>query len=504
MKKLMIATSLLLLVAATAVAGVGDDRLFVQPNATFAAGAPATTDPYSSCDIGAAVPAATLLLPYFEVEVNETRNTARTTLFTLVNTTAFPQIAHIVVWTDWSYPVLDFNIFLTGYDVQGINLYDIIVSGPAGVPAIPQTTFTESTSAIGARSATTNPDWVAGVSTACANLPGNIPADIATAVRSALTTGIYAFPPGSPVTTACGSTPVGGNHPDVARGYVTIDVARTCSQSLGIDFNYYLNEIAFDNALTGDWIITNPDPTAQFAGGNPLVHIPAIPGGTIGAADAAGVPTNLPFTFYDRYVEQDAPGIDRRVPLPGLFAARFIDDPGSGFDTDLIIWREGTRDASACAEVVDNSRIALTETVRFDEAENPTVRAAAAVPISPVIGADQPFLNEASSTDVEDLTIFPPFFSTAAASRNGWMYLNLNNGGSAEFGDERDDVLPDTHPGRSQNWVSVRMEAVNPGQFSVLFDATHIGNGCSADPGVTTTTRPSTLGATPASPAGID
>ena len=40
-----------------------------------------------------------------------------------------PQIAHVTLWTDWSFPVLDFNIFLTGYDVQAINLYDIIVRG---------------------------------------------------------------------------------------------------------------------------------------------------------------------------------------------------------------------------------------------------------------------------------------------------------------------------------------------------------------------------------------
>ena len=44
----------------------------------------------------------------------------RTTLFTITNVTRLPQIAHVTVWTDWSFPVLDFNIFLTGYDVQGI------------------------------------------------------------------------------------------------------------------------------------------------------------------------------------------------------------------------------------------------------------------------------------------------------------------------------------------------------------------------------------------------
>jgi len=34
-----------------------------------------------------------------------------------------------VLWTDWSYAALDFNIFLTGYDVQAINMYDIFNRG---------------------------------------------------------------------------------------------------------------------------------------------------------------------------------------------------------------------------------------------------------------------------------------------------------------------------------------------------------------------------------------
>src|SRR5438874_12937924 len=90
--------------------------------------APATTNNNDSCDIGV-YPAATLLLPYFEVDTAAAQGAGATTLFTITNTSRYPQIAHVTVWTDWSFPVLDFNIFLTGYDVQGINLFDIIVRG---------------------------------------------------------------------------------------------------------------------------------------------------------------------------------------------------------------------------------------------------------------------------------------------------------------------------------------------------------------------------------------
>src|ERR1700736_88604 len=79
-----------------------------------------------------AVPAATLLLPYFEVDLNNPNGL--TTLFSVNNASATAILVHVVVWSDLSVPVLDFNIYLTGYDVQSVNLRDIIVNGN-----IPQT-----------------------------------------------------------------------------------------------------------------------------------------------------------------------------------------------------------------------------------------------------------------------------------------------------------------------------------------------------------------------------
>src|SRR5438309_6058164 len=75
----------------------------------------------ASCDIKVG-PAATLLLPYFEVDLAATGE--QTTLFTITNVSRYPQIAHVTIWTDWAFPVLNFNIFLVGYDVQSINLKD--------------------------------------------------------------------------------------------------------------------------------------------------------------------------------------------------------------------------------------------------------------------------------------------------------------------------------------------------------------------------------------------
>src|SRR6476659_2952750 len=69
------------------------------------------------------VPAATLLLPYFEVDLNSQNGVQ--TLFSINNASASAAVAHVTVWTDWSIPTLDFDVYLTGCDVQTINVRDL-------------------------------------------------------------------------------------------------------------------------------------------------------------------------------------------------------------------------------------------------------------------------------------------------------------------------------------------------------------------------------------------
>src|SRR5436305_13555067 len=115
MKKLIVLMAVLL-VAGSAFAGV--EKPVMAPNATFNNGLlPTSTNNDDTCDIASSAPAATLLLPYFDVDFKSPQTTARTTLLTIVNTSYLPQIAHVVVSTDWSFPALDLKIFLTRYDV---------------------------------------------------------------------------------------------------------------------------------------------------------------------------------------------------------------------------------------------------------------------------------------------------------------------------------------------------------------------------------------------------
>ena len=68
--------AMLVLLAATASAATSPIR-------------PTTTNNDDSCDI-ALQPAATLLLPYFEVDFRSPQTTARSTIFTIVNTARAP------------------------------------------------------------------------------------------------------------------------------------------------------------------------------------------------------------------------------------------------------------------------------------------------------------------------------------------------------------------------------------------------------------------------------
>lgn len=470
--------TVLAMLAAVLMAGAAFARTdrTIAPNATFAFGVggaafgPSTTNNDDTCDIGTA-PAATLLLPYFEVDFKSAQTTAKTTLFTITNVSAVPQIAHVVVWTDWSFPALDFNIFLTGFDVQAINLYDIFARGVIAPPSGTSSSTTVPTNPTAgstplANTANPNINSLAG----CTNLPGPIPPALLTDLQLIFTTGV-----GTGVGIGC-TTRVGGTHAN-AVGYITVDVNANCNTSLPNVATYFTTNILFDNVLVGDFQDINPNPaTGNFAGGNPMVHIRAIPeGGPVGSAPG----TNLPYTFYDRYTVTLADRrIDRRQPLPATFAARFISGGTGAFNTNYKIWREGTTIGgctTGATGAINNSSLPFTEFVKFDEHENANI-AGGGIVISPAPPGQG--LPETSSNSVAGSTF--PLLPSAAGDVAGWTFLNLDT-----------RLMTRTAPAAlvgqaraSQNWVVVSMSA--EGRFQVDFDAAWLGNGCSAPiaPGV--------------------
>jgi hypothetical protein len=531
MKKLLaLAASLLVAGSAFAAGSV----THIAPNATFAFGSPGiasgptTTNNDDACDISVA-PAATLLLPYFEVDFVSTAATARTTLFTITNTSRVPQIAHVVFWTDWSFAALDFNIFLTGYDVQSINLYDVFNRGiiaPVSAAASGTSISNATLSPVGTSppnqpnaaplpNATGNPNFNPNVTTTCVTLPGSLGSGAGSYLadlQRIFTTGLG----GTTIGAGCGSFRLGGTHAN-AIGYITIDVDSTCSTSFPGPVGsstYSNNEILFDNVLIGDYQDVNPNSTTgNYAGGNPMVHIRAVPeGGPVGSNPG----TNLPFTFYDRYNTGGAFGsgsataltnglnrlADRRQPLPSVFAARWIQGGTSGFNTNYKIWREGYTGPSSttCTSGTPsiNSAITITEMVRFDEHENSNSVAPPQI-ISPPIPGTVNVLPETSSTSTTS-SVFPGL--TPSGDLGGWMYLNLDNGFSGSVYSSPALDNPVAHPTfvdrASQNWVIISMFA--EGRYSVDYDAAWLGNGCSAPVAGGAVIGP--VGGTPVCPAG--
>ncbi len=250
----------------------------------------------SSCSAGA-VPAATLLIPYFEVDLLAADR--QSTLFAVTNAGTQATLAKIVVWTDWGVPTLTFDVFLAADDVQSINLRDVF----NGI--LPQTG--------------------GGSFTGCTN-PLELPVLDATAL-----THLREQHTGLPDTegNCAGSGRAGAN---VATGFVTIDAAQACSTLITYPGHagYFAaggTGIASNsNVLVGDFFLV--DASQDFAQGNEAVHI---------VADEARFGSQ-PATFYGAWVAHS--GVDARAPLGTRYRARYLNGGAFSGGTDLIAWSE--------------------------------------------------------------------------------------------------------------------------------------------------------------------
>jgi len=264
------------------------------------------------------VPAATLLLPYFEVDLNNPNGL--TTLFSVNNASATAVLAHVVIWSDLSVPVLDFNIYLTGYDVQSINLRDIIVNGKLPRTASAGQDPTDTISHHGSFSQDINFASCSGQLP-----PPDLPANFIDHLKKSLT-GLA-----SPVLgNLCAGRPLGDN---IARGYVTVDTVNNCTLRFPGDTGYFgaggTGDATNQNVLWGDYFYVNS--AQNYASGDTLVAIEA--SATNPQTSVAGQ-----YTFYGRYVAWLA--TDNREPLSANFAVRFITGGAFTGGTDLLVWRD--------------------------------------------------------------------------------------------------------------------------------------------------------------------
>jgi len=400
-----------------------------------------------------AVPAATLLLPYFEVDLNNPNGL--TTLFSVNNASAVEVLVHVVIWSDLSVPVLDFNIYLTGYDVQSVNLRDIIVNGNMPQTATDSQPNGSTISPIGAfskESAILNEISCNGVLP-----PPTLPSFFTAHLQAALTGKPSAILKGN-----CAGQALGDN---IARGYITMDTVNNCSLKFPGDAGYFaaggLGDVTNQNILWGDWFIVNT--VQSFAEGGDLVHI---------EADATNPATSTTgrYTFYGRYVAWTA--IDNREPLATNFAARYLNGGPFSGGTSLLVWRDSkvNQGPFTCPATfgVQPAWYPLGQEgiVIFDEQEHPVVPQTFPFSPQPPTGSLVPFPAETQRTQVNGPS-FPVPFSF------GWLYLDLNTTVAAAGNN------PPVDPAAAQAWVVYTL--ASNGRFAVGIDAIRLDSACAAN-----------------------
>jgi hypothetical protein len=394
------------------------------------------------------VPAATLLLPYFEVNIGDANGVQ--TLFSVNNASATAVLAHVVLWSDLSVPVLDFNIYLTGYDVQTVNLRDIIVNGTLPRTASDGQDPTDTISPQGLFSQDINYASCAGQLP-----PPALPASFIDHLQKSLT-GLSSAILGN----RCAGLAFGDN---IARGYVTIDTVNNCTLRFPGDAGYFLpggtGDATNQNVLWGDYFYVNSG--QNFAQGETLVHVEA-------SATNPETSVSGQYTFYGRYNGWTA--ADNREPLTTNFAVRYINGGAFTGGSDLITWRDSKTNQGAftCPAIVGRPAwypLSQEQIVIFDEQENPEVPQTLPVSPQPPGTSIIPFPAEANRTAV-DGSALPVSFDF------GWLFLNLNT----SVPSSSQNLLQD--PLAAQAWVSVVMDA--DGRFSVGFDAIQLDNATNA------------------------
>lgn len=312
-------------------------------------------------------PAATLLLPYFEV--NPFAVSRVNTVMTITNADIQPVIAQVVIWSEFSIPVLVFQVYLVSHDLQRINLRNVI-NGQLP-PTFPNTVLFPSC-----------PPTLPAINP---TLPPLVPY-----LRDALT-GQPVVLTGSPVPRVFGL-----NRGDrIARGYVTVDVVNVCTLVFPGDLGFFIagggGVGSNRNVLFGDYFYVSP--SQGRAEGFKLAALEA--DDTLGAAD---------YTFWYRF----SGGADNREPLGSTHAIRYVVSPLSP-PTEIFYWRDPKREVNPLAVGTTPAWYPLDETeiVAFDEQDNVAVAAGVnPFPLAAgkaVVGTDVP----------------TPFAA-------GWIYLNLN------------------------------------------------------------------------------
>jgi thrombospondin type 3 repeat protein len=336
-------------------------------------------------------PAATLLVPWFGVDLASPNGL--TTVLSITNADSRAHLVSVTLWSDWAVPGLTFNLYLSGFDVQTLNLRDILRDGklPAtGAGISPVGELSDGATTFAGCGSSLAPTQVA-----------------AEPLQRALT--------GRKVFGFCHASP---RQDLLATGYVTVDVVNSCSPLSPASPGYFVNGgggvAANDNVLLGEYAYV--DSRKKIAQGEQAVHI---------AADETAYGSG--YTFYGRYVGGDAS--DNRQPLGARFAASYAQGGTNGAETVLTVWRD-TKSAAAtpvaCGGMPSWAPLGASDQAVWDEEEGVTSL--------PATRQRFPLATQAVTVGGPALPITEPF---------GWTVIDLGHHDTDLFG-----VV-------SQGWVTV-------------------------------------------------
>jgi hypothetical protein len=380
------------------------------------------------------VPAATLLLPYFEVDLADANGPQ--TRFTVVNASPDPALAHATLWTDTGVPTFALDLYVGGRGSVEVDLRQLF----AGV--VPQTSPGAFAAGPASSAHVAFPSCPLAASALYAGMPA--PARLSNTQIAHLRTAHTGL-----ASASFGNMCSAASHGDaIARGYVTIDVVNACTSSFPSDPGYFISggtgTASNRNVLFGQY--TTLERSDRVTAASPLVSIEA--SSTDPITSVAGS-----YTFYAAFVSATA--ADNREPLGTHWQARYVDvgffDPGSQF----VIWRDpGFPHAPfVCGSMPSDFPRQQAEIVAFDESEQPSVLDSGNVYPNPQPPPTSP---APWITQRVDAALMSPFAS-------GFMFFNLNTAPPGTIA---------SVTGQQQSYVGVR-QRLN-GTFGAELPATYL------------------------------
>jgi hypothetical protein len=354
------------------------------------------------------VPAATLLLPYFAVDLANPNGAQ--TRFSVINTAAAPTLAKVTLWSNLGVPTFSFDIYLEGRDTLQVDLRQVFAgmlpqTGPGRV-----TVGSESNASVSFTGCTAGANQALGVSLP---VPTRL-SDAQIAHLAAAHTGRQS----ASLSNQCAGANLGDR---VARGYATVDVVNQCAVSNPSIGGYFVDGgtgIAGNaNVLAGSFTLTER-PADIVSGSSPLVHIEASDTDPL-TSDAGD------YTFYSSY--NGADGSDNREPLGGVWQVPLQGNPVVDAGTDVLVWRDtGGRAptpfaSSTCTAPSSLFPLEQTAIVLFDETEQYLVYNQPPPPPNPPAPPLTPF---GFATQLVEASTLTPFAA-------GWAIFNLNTFGGS-------------------------------------------------------------------------